>query len=356
MNRETETTTAAVPRRRSLRRHAGIALFAAVAATLTVYYCILHSKPFTQNAFLVANIRPVSPLVEGYVTSIRVRNHEFVRRGEVLFTTFRVPYELKVVELTHAVAEKEAVCDALDAELAAAQAELKRAEAEAANREFLAAQAAEMYGSGAVSQTYAEETRRASEAARARFTGARHTVEAIRHRRRAARSAVEALKRRRAIAEVELEETTVRALEDGHVANMYVSPGGYYRPGEVLFAFVAAGEWFVQANFEETDLSMVRAGDRASVWLWQYPGKRFHGVVEAGTWSAERRTTAAENGVQRIKRENQWFILPQRFPVLIRITDPDPEYPFHLGASAYVQIDTSARLPSQILWRFFRWN
>ena len=162
MTRETETT---VPTpRRTLRRNAGVAFFAAIAGALTVYYCVLHSKPFTQNAFLVANIRPVSPLVEGYVTSIRVRNHQFVRRGEELFTTFRVPYELKVAELAHAVSEKEAVRDALDAELAAAGAELKRTEAEAANREFLAAQAAEMYGSGAVSQTYAEETRRAAEA------------------------------------------------------------------------------------------------------------------------------------------------------------------------------------------------
>ena len=161
---------------------------------------------------------------------------------------------------------------------------------------------------------------------------------------------------RRGIAKIDLELTTVRALEDGFIANMYLSPGGYYRPGEVLFAFVASREWFVQANFEETDLSLVRPGDRASIWLWQYPGKRFHGVVEAGSWSAERRTTAAESGVQRIRRENQWFILPQRFPVLIRITDPDPEHPFHLGGSAYVRIETGARLWEQLAWRFFRWE
>jgi len=333
-----------------------IILLAAIGGALALYYVYLHRKPFTQNAFLVANTRPVSPLVEGYVTGIMVRNHQFVRRGDVLFTTFRPPYELRVEELARALEEKEAVRDGADAEFSAARAALRRADAEAENRDFLAAQAAEMFRGSAVSQTYAEETKRAAAAAKAARECAFHAVEAARHRKRAAAAAAEALRRRLGIAKIDLEFTTVRALEDGFIANMYISPGGYYRPGEVLFAFVASREWFVQANFEETDLSLVRAGDRASIWLWQYPGKRFHGVVEPGSWNAERRITSPENGVQSIRRENQWFMLPQRFPVLIRITDPDPEYPFHLGASAYVQIDTSARLASQILWRFFRWK
>lgn len=157
------------------------------------------------------------------------------------------------------------------------------------------------------------------------------------------------------LAKIYLEQTTVYALNDGTISNMHVSPGGYYRPGDILFAFIESDDWFIQANFEETDLSMIRPGQTASIWLWQYPGKKFHGVVEQVSFGAERRQTSEETGVQLVEKENQWFLLPQRFPVQIRITDPDPEYPFNLGGSAFVQIDTSSQLLKQIIWRIFRW-
>ena len=242
------------------------------------YYWSLHYKPFTQNAFLITNTRPVSPLVEGYLTEVLVKNHQKVKKGEPLFTIFRPPYELKVEDLTYAVKVEEARL----AGIGRLQSQLK-------------------------------------------------------------------------LAKIYLEQTTVYALNDGTISNMHVSPGGYYRPGDILFAFIESDDWFIQANFEETDLSMIRPGQTASIWLWQYPGKKFHGVVEQVSFGAERRQTSEETGVQLVEKENQWFLLPQRFPVQIRITDPDPEYPFNLGGSAFVQIDTSSQLLKQIIWRIFRW-
>ncbi|MDD3886979.1 MAG: HlyD family secretion protein, partial [Victivallaceae bacterium] len=320
-------------------------------------YCFLHYKPFTQNAFVIANTRPVSPLVEGYLTSVAVRNHQRVKKGDPLFTVFRPPYELAVRQLEFLLAETRAKLAGVEASLKVARAQVEKAVAESKNRDYLAAQAAAMYAKAAISQTYSEEAARAAEAAAAALKGAIHSVEVLEKEREALAAACGGVESKLALARIYLEQTTVYALADGIISNMYVSPGGYYRPGDVLFGFIEDGEWWIQANFEETDLSTISPGQNVEIWLWQYPGKTFHGVVESVLLGAERRVMSPLSGVQVVAKENQWFLLPQRFPVQIRITDVDQQrYPMNLGGSAFVQVDTSSQLFKQIIWRVFRWR
>ena len=66
---------------------------------IVIYWCYWHFKPFTANAFVFADTRAVSPLVEGFITEIRVKNNQFVRKGELLFVVFQEPYKLKIEEL-----------------------------------------------------------------------------------------------------------------------------------------------------------------------------------------------------------------------------------------------------------------
>lgn len=338
-----------------IRRNMMSVVLVLIGSGLCVYYWSLHRKPFTQNAFIIANTRPVSPLVPGYLTEVLVKNDQFVKRGAPLFTTFRPPYELKVKTLECAIAAERAAIAGLEAKRDSASALVAKAEAESANCEYLAGQAARMYDGNAVSQTYAEETRRARAAAAAQLASSRHELAVAEHAIRHAAAIVEKLEQELALARIYLEQCTVYALRDGFIANMHISPGGYYDPGDVLFAFVENDAWWVQANFEETDLSLLRPGQHARIWLWQYPGKCFNGVVETVNWSVERRDVSQRNGLQSVRRENQWFLMPQRFPVQIRITDPDPEYPFHLGGSAFVQVDVSSQLFRQMIWRVLRW-
>ena len=90
-----------------LWRHWGILLITAILIAGTWYYLWLHRMPFTQNAFIVSNIRPVSALVSGYITNIYVKNNQAVHKGDPLFTVFRQPYELKIQELINAIAAEE---------------------------------------------------------------------------------------------------------------------------------------------------------------------------------------------------------------------------------------------------------
>ena len=48
----------------------------AFLATILIYYFWQHRSPFTQNAFIVANYQPVTPLVDGFIDKIYVHDDQ----------------------------------------------------------------------------------------------------------------------------------------------------------------------------------------------------------------------------------------------------------------------------------------
>ena len=324
--------------------------------TLAGYWLWWHLKPFTANAFVFANTRPVSPWTAGYITDVYVKNNQFVKKGSPLFAVFSPPYLLKVRELEH---EKENLTSQLkgcEERWKQALEEIKSFQADVENFSYLSSRAAEMFKAAAISEDYVVEQKRNLKVALSRLAASKHKANALKHDCSALRAQIKKLDSSLALAGIYLKQTTVTALQDGYVVNMTLSPGGYYKPGEILFAFIDSTEWFVQANFKESELSAIRPGTSARIWLRQYPGRLYRGTVCGTAWSAERRETAHHTGVAEVKKENQWFMLPQRYPVQIRITDPDDELALHLGASAYVELDIPSRPFRQFFWELFLWQ
>jgi len=319
----------------------------------TLYYFFWHWRPFTQNAFLFADTRPVSPLVEGYITEIYVKNNQFVKKGAPLFRIFTPPYTLKCRQLRHSLEETESAILALDARIEGEKSRILGLEAALANAVYLSSRADLMYQKAAVSQEYAEERRRARETAEEAVRTAVHEKRALEHSRTAAEASLKRLKAELELAEIYESQTLVTALNDGYVTNLSIAPGGYYRPGDVLFGFVTADCWFVQANFQESELSELKKGLGARIWLRQYPGRVFRGVVDEIGFAAERRRSSPVTGLPVVDKENEWFLLPQRYPVQIRILDPPSEPVFHVGASAYVELESHARPVRQFFWQMF---
>jgi multidrug resistance efflux pump len=110
-------------------------------------------------------------------------------------------------------------------------------------------------------------------------------------------------------------------------------------PGEALFTLVNAGNIFVQANIEETDLAGVKQGDKVTIYPRIYlRSKSFEGVVVSSPFGVTRQITQPFSGNQIIATENKWLLLPQRLPVIIEIINADSKYPLENGMSVYVRI------------------
>jgi len=134
-------------------------------------------------------------------------------------------------------------------------------------------------------------------------------------------------------ARLDLERTRVVAPFDAYVTNMNISEGAYARAGGPIFTLIDTRTWYVIANFRESKLKNIGIGTHVDVYLMGHPDRRFNGVVESigyGVFPEDGRVVA---GLPQIERTLNWVHLSTRFPVRIRVQDPDPQL-FRIGATA----------------------
>lgn len=141
---------------------------------------------------------------------------------------------------------------------------------------------------------------------------------------------------------IDLSETLLRAPTDGYVQNLYFGIGSSALAHEGLFNFIDTANTYVQANFNETDLANVHAGDKVYIYPRAYLGRKvFHGVIMSDNWSIDRQHVIPFKETQLIINQNHWLSLPQRMPVQIKVLDPDKKYQLRPGMSAFVYVKTS---------------
>lgn len=317
----------------------------------SIYWLYWHLTPFTSDAFVFADTRAVTPWVEGYISDIYAKNNQFVKKGEPLFTTYVPPYELKVKILEHEIAATREKLNGCRASVLQAIEDIKCIDADISNSSYLNSRAIEMLKSSAISEDYAVLQNRNLKVNLARKSAAQYKVQSLQHECSFLEAKLKQLSESLNLSKIWHKQTTVTALCDGIVNNMMISPGSYCKPGEILFAIVDTSNWYIQANFKESELSEIRPGTQAVIRLRQYPGKIYYGTVESSCLSAERRKTDRQSGMTEVTKNNVWFPLPQRFPVQIKITNPDELLNF--GASAYVTLDIPSRPFRQFFWELF---
>jgi len=112
--------------------------------------------------------------------------------------------------------------------------------------------------------------------------------------------------------------------------------GAFARVGVDVFTLVDTGTWYVMANFRETQLRHILAGAPADIHLQSMPGKRFRGTVVGLGWAVLPENGTSAMGLPRVEKSIDWVRLAARFPVRLKVEDPDES--FRLGASAIVTV------------------
>jgi multidrug efflux system membrane fusion protein len=307
---------------------------------------IIVAGPRTDDAAVRANVIGIAPHVGGPIVELKVVDNQAVREGELLFVIDPRPYEADLervrAELALAIREVEAQGDAI----AAAEAEVTRRQAEAAYAAAYLRRVEPLLEREFVTRDRVEDARSKQRAAAAAQRQATHELGRARNllaqfgdlnaRRQAAEAAVRG-------AELNVEYCHVRAPFDGYVTNLNISVGEYARQGQQVFALVDTRTWYVMANFRETFLGSIQPGMEAEIYLMSYPNRRFHGVVQGVGWAIYQPDGATVGVLPEVRPTLNWVRLAQRFPVRIVLQDPDPNYPFRMGATAVVTIRSDRR-------------
>jgi len=304
-------------------------------------YIFSYLFPFTDNAFVVNNVRPVAAQVNGYITHLYVKNGDYVQKGQKLFSVFKPPYQYTVDQLRARLASAQA-------SLLALQTTYERDQKLSENSQKIyikLAQDDKKYQAGYKNQSVSlitlQNSQQETKAAKDKWQAALKQQEIDIHQIEAQKKEIEAILAELKIAEVNLELTDVYAQKNGVVQNLFFAVGAPVIINQPLFSLVDTDEVYIQANFNETDLRYVHNGSKVLIFPRMYLSRKmFHGVVVSDYWAANRQEVDARTQLQNVYNENQWVLLPQRLPVIIKVTDPDPDYPLRVGSSAYVYIKT----------------
>jgi len=303
--------------------------------------------PFTGNARVQAFVVPIVPEVSGYVEAIPVARNQSVRANDVLVQIQRRRFEL-------AVDEARANLDLAGQDVGAGSEGIKTAEAKLAeartNLEISRIQAKRIIsieGSGAVAQAQVDQARAVVAKREAELVAAEAEVQRVTKQlggidadNAQIRAAIAALERAR----LDLARTTLRAPSNGFVTDVLIDEGYYAVAGQPLMTFISMADGWIEAYLTENNLGNVRPGNRVEITFDVRPGKVFQGEVIGRGYGADAGKKSKVGALPTIQSTRGWLRDPQRFPLMIRITDPaltdeNGRYTGGLGLSVGAQAD-----------------
>jgi membrane fusion protein (multidrug efflux system) len=286
---------AGAPKKSNRRRNviAGIATLVVGVATGIYYFEYVAPYESTDDAFIEAHVTPIAPQVAGRVAQLLVQDNQEVKAGDVLLQIDPSDFQTKLdQERANLAASKsrfeqanaqftvdQARVEQEKANVVAAQAEAKQAEAD--DKRYQAV------GSFAISASQLDLAGTQARSADAQVDAARNKELAAE-----AQSALDKASIQTAAAEIQSSEaavhqaelnlsyTQVKAPEAGYVTHRTVEAGAYVQAGQALLAIVPRQVWIV-ANFKETQLTDMRAGQSVEVTMDAYPQIKFKAHVDS---------------------------------------------------------------------------
>ena len=344
------------PTRRPTRRILLLALAAVALVAAGVWgwqkwsYASVHVS--TDDAQVAGHVVPVLAKVGGYVQRVEADDNATVTKGDELVvidgTDLRDNLAQAEANLAAAqtmaqggsqagVTEAQRNASSLQAQIAAARTNAEKARRDFARVQALAAEqivpamqldAAEAAVSAAEANVQSLQQR--AGAAQAGVSGAQSSVKMA----QAHLAAAEAV---RDDAEQQLAYTHVTAPSGGTISRRQVEVGQLVQPGQPLMAIVADADVWVQANFKETDLTHLRAGQPVEIEVDAYPDCTAHGEVE----SLSAATGATFALLPPDNATGNFTKVVQRVPVRIRVTEGcGAERPLRPGLSTVVHVQT----------------
>jgi membrane fusion protein, multidrug efflux system len=288
---------------------------------------------FTDDAYVRSDLVAIAPQVEGVVVALHVVDNQTVRRGDLLATIDRVPFQLAVDEKRAAVSEALAQAAADRADIAAARDQLDAATAALQYAVTEQRRVAALVTDEIVSHQKYDQASEALQRAQAQQAGARAAIDKAtqslaEHEATAARAQA-AL----GLAEWQLGQTEIRAPVDGTINNLTLRVGDTGRPSTPMIGIVDASAWRIIANYKQGYIAGMRPGETAWVWLDTHPWRFYRARIE-GIARGISRTETPSSLLPYVAPTTDWIRLRHRFPVTMTLVDPPSDLTLYMGADA----------------------
>lgn len=316
-------------------------LLGVYAAIVSTYY------QSTDDAFVEGRIISVAPRVSGPVVSLLVDDNEPVKKGDLLLEIDPNDYRVKLEQAEAKLAEAKAklkisthdvsknssnVNQALD------DTESAKSKLDFATKDFK--RYSDMYKTGVVSKQDYDRSSKEFEVTTANYRSSTNRKKAMQSELDSSIATTQSVEAeiKRLEAEVEqdklnLSYTKIYAPADGLIASRNVEAGNYVQTGQPLMAVVPKEVWVV-ANFKEGQLTHMKPGQKVTVAVDTYPGKKFKAHVD----SIQRATGAKSSLFPPENAVGSYVKIVQRVPVKIVFDEDYSDYNIVPGMSVVPRV------------------
>jgi membrane fusion protein (multidrug efflux system) len=317
----------------------------------------------TDDAQVEANISPVIPRISGYITQVRVKDNQRVKKGDTLLVLDDRDLKIKLDQAEAALgtaqsnlSAAQATSSAANANIATSAAGISTIDAQIETAKINVTRTTQDYDRYAnlikdhsITQQQFEQQQAAKETAEKQLLVLQEQKKQAATQTSAVTSQSHATSSQIAIAsstikqrQVDVEDaklnlsyTVVTAPEDGLVSKVNVQPGQYITSGQSLFSVVLNEDIWVVANFKETQFDKMKIGQKVIVHADAFPGHEFEATV--GSFAA---ATGARFALLPPDNSSGNFVkVVQRLPIKIQFTQPADSLVKQLIAGMNVTVD-----------------
>jgi membrane fusion protein (multidrug efflux system) len=272
-----------------------ISIVAAIILVIVCYYTYEYVNFVeTDNAQVEAHAVLIAAKVPGYIKTVFATDGKKVKKDEILVQIDDRDYK---------------------AALQAAKSEVLSLEARKTDLEKNYYRLKELFGKSVVSQQQFDSSKASYNELKAKYD-----------------SAVS----RATQAEINLEQTQIKAPSNGIIAKNAAEVGQLANSGMALVGFVSSEERWILANFKETDISDIKIGMSVDIKIDAVSGAKFTGEIE----SISSATGATFTLLPPDNATGNFTKVVQRVPVKIKINNLTEDQKDHLqaGLSAVVKV------------------
>jgi membrane fusion protein, multidrug efflux system len=249
----------------------------------------------TNDAYLQADLTPISAKVTGYVRELPIQDYEHVRKGQVLAQLVDADYRAAAAQSEAGVATAMAQAQALKAQHALQLANVQAAHAVVASttasfqqsdrdlarqRRLLETGSSSTEASEKLTTTHAQLEAQLMQN-RAQALAAERQLAVLEAQIVQSEAAIAAQGAALEAAKLNVGYTTITAPQDGVIGQRQVKPGQLVGVGSQITTLTPLPNVWVIANYKETQLTHMAVGQEAKITVDTFPGHTLRGHVQA---------------------------------------------------------------------------
>lgn len=308
----------------------------------------------TEDAYVQGDIATIAPKLTGYIEEIAIKANQIVKKDDILFRLDNGDYQIALDQTKAHLNTQRKTLLRIDAQITAAHSTLDDAQAQkaaasaiATNAQLILKRTTELKTNRYASQSEVDSAKSAYEQAianmnraDAQIAAAHANIRMLEAQRSETESQTKSLELTRDKAQRDLDSTIIRAPFDGVIGNLTAKMGDFVANGQHLAALVPIHALYIEANYKETQLKNIHAGQTAYITVDAFKKDLFTGTV----LSIAPATGAVFSLLPPQNATGNFTKIVQRIPVRISIPEEALKTGrIRAGMSVSVEIDTRTK-------------